>query len=56
MQEFPEPLIPMSHVMGFTLQESRIGTVLFWPVWLTRSIKPVLKYNLAGSFATVIWV
>ena len=32
MQEFPEPLIPMSHVTGFTLQESRVGTVLYWPV------------------------
>lgn len=39
----------MSHVMGLTLQESRVEIVPFWPMWLVQPIKPILKYNLAGS-------
>lgn len=49
MQEFPEPLTPMSHVTGFTLQESRVGTVLFWPGVAYLIHQTILKYNLAGA-------
>lgn len=53
-EEFPQPLIPVSHIMGFTLQESRVGTVLFWPMWLVQTIKPILKYSLACSLPLLI--
>lgn len=34
---FPSPLIPVSHVRQFTLQESRVRIALFWSVWLACS-------------------
>lgn len=34
---FPKPLIPVYHVVGFTLQESRVGIVFFWSMWLACS-------------------
>lgn len=34
---FPSPLIPVSHVRQFTLQESRVRIAFFWSVWLACS-------------------
>lgn len=50
-ENFPEPLITTSHFVG--PNSARIhpgqGQCFFWPMGLVQSIKPILKYNLAGS-------